>query len=114
MNDTTVLATDTTTWTPRDGATPQAQRLLHGPGLTLVRISFRPGQTLDDHRAPGPILVTCVSGTIDLTVTEGPDAGSHTLTDGTVLYIAPGDTHRLTAHTDAVVHVTLQRNTSTD
>ncbi|WP_280370002.1 cupin [Nocardia wallacei] len=111
MTDTTTpIAVDTTTWHPRDGATPNAQRLLHGPGLTLVRISFRRGQILDEHRAPGPILIHCHSGTIDLDVITGTETESHHLHPGTALHIAAGTPHRLTAQQDAIVHVTLHRN----
>ena len=111
MTDTAApVATDTTAWIPRDGATPHAQRLLHGPGLTLVRISFREGQVLDEHRAPGPILIHCLSGAIDLDVTTATGKETRHLEPGTVLHIAGGDPHRLVALRDTVVHVTLQRN----
>ncbi|WP_024802689.1 hypothetical protein [Nocardia sp. BMG51109] len=106
----TSFATATTAWHPRDGAAPNAQRLLHGSGLTLVRISFRQGQILDEHRAPGPILVHGVSGTVDLEVTTDAGIETHHLVPGTVLHIAAGDPHRLTAREDAVVHVVLHRN----
>ncbi|WP_459547598.1 cupin domain-containing protein [Nocardia sp. X0981] len=111
MTDTTTpIAVDTITWHPREGATPNAQRLLHGPGLTLVRISFRREQVLDEHRAPGPILVHCLSGTIDLDIIADTGTETHHLDAGTVLHIAAGVPHRLTAQADSVVHVTLHRN----
>lgn len=101
----TTLVTDTTAWQPKDGPAPHAQRLLAGPGITLVRISFRQGQVLDDHRAPGPVLITCVSGEIDLDV-----AGeAHHLEPGATIYLSGGVVHRLVARADAVVHVTLHR-----
>ncbi|RDI55303.1 cupin domain-containing protein [Nocardia mexicana] len=108
----TLIATDTSAWQPRDGAAPNAQRLLRGDGLTLVRISFREGQVLEEHRAPGPILIHCLSGTIDLDVTTRAGNESHRLDAGTVIHIAGGDPHRLAARHDAVVHVVLQRNVS--
>lgn len=110
----TVLATDTTAWHPRDGGLPNAERLLRGPGLNLVRISFRQGQILEEHRAPGPILVHCVVGTIDLDVTIATGKKTHHLESGTVLHIAGGCPHRLTARHDAVVHVVLHRNLPAD
>ncbi|MEU0539684.1 cupin [Nocardia sp. NPDC005978] len=104
---------DTTSWVPRDGATPNPQRLLHGTGLTLVRISFRAGQLLDEHRAVGPIFITCVSGVIDLDVTTAAGTTSHVLEPGSVIHIEPGDPHKLLARTDAVVQVVLQRDVRT-
>ncbi|MFE3545751.1 cupin domain-containing protein [Nocardia sp. NPDC059177] len=106
----TTLVTDTTTWQPKDGDLPNIQRLLAGPGITLVRLSFRQGQILDEHRAPGPILISCVAGIIDLDVTSGAATESHRLAPGTTIYLAAGDPHRLEAREDAVVHLTLQRN----
>ncbi|MFD4353666.1 XRE family transcriptional regulator [Nocardia sp. NPDC058518] len=110
----TPIATGTTAWQPKDGDQPNAQRILHGPGITLVRISFRQGQVLEEHRAPGPILISCVSGVIDLDVTSGATTQAHRLEPGTTIYISGGDPHRLVAREDAVVHVTLQRNVSTE
>ncbi|MFB7878374.1 MULTISPECIES: cupin domain-containing protein [unclassified Nocardia] len=104
------LVTDTTAWQPRDGELPNIQRLLAGPGITLVRLSFRQGQVLDEHRAPGPILISCVSGVIDLDVTAGGAVEAHRLEPGATIYLAAGDPHRLEARADAVVHLTLQRN----
>ncbi|MFF2087365.1 hypothetical protein ACFVVM_26625 [Nocardia sp. NPDC058176] len=104
----TTFATDTTTWHPKDGPTPHPQRLLSGPGLTLVRISFRQGQLLDEHRAPGPILITCVSGLIDLDITT-PTPESHLLEPHTTIYVPAGAPHRLLAREDTVIHVTLHR-----
>lgn len=108
------IATDTTSFDPRDGDAPQARRLLAGPGLTLVRISFRRGQILDEHRAPGPILITCVSGAITLDVHTAAGARTHELVAGTVVYVVGGDVHRLVAGEDSVVHVTLHRNIDTE
>ncbi|WP_278262673.1 cupin domain-containing protein [Nocardia sp. AG03] len=104
------LVTDTTTWQPKDGDLPNIQRLLAGPGITLVRLSFRAGQVLDEHRAPGPILISCVSGVIDLDVTAGGATEAHRLEPGATIYLAAGDPHRLEARADAVVHLTLQRD----
>ncbi|AHH15440.1 hypothetical protein NONO_c06280 [Nocardia nova SH22a] len=106
----TPIATGTLDWEPRDGDAPQARRMLAGPGLTLVRISFRRDQILDDHRAPGPILVSCVHGAITLDVHTADGAETHELAPGTTVYIAGGDVHRLVAREDAVVQVTLQRD----
>ncbi|MGV9411615.1 cupin domain-containing protein [Nocardia sp. NPDC003693] len=111
---TTPTAHDTTAWVPRDGATPNPQRLLQGTGLTLVRISFRAGQVLAEHRAAGPIFITCVSGEIDLDVTAVSGTTSHVLEPGSVIHIEGGDPHELRARTDAVVQVVLHRNIRTD
>ncbi|HLS76356.1 MAG TPA: cupin domain-containing protein [Nocardia sp.] len=106
----TPAANGTHEFQPGDGPGPSARRLLAGPGLTLVGFSFRAGQVLDEHKAPGPILVSCVSGRIDLEVTGGEAQGAHRLEPGSTVYIAGGDPHRLTALEDSVVHVTLHRN----
>ncbi|MET7770528.1 cupin domain-containing protein [Nocardia sp. NPDC005366] len=104
------LAVDTAAWVPRDGEAPNAERLLRGNGLTLVRISFRHGQVLDDHRAPGPILIQCLSGAIDLEVTTEAGRQSHRLDAGSVIHVDANNPHRLRAIDDAVVHVVLHRN----
>lgn len=106
------VATGATEWAPRDGAAPHAQRLLSGSGLTMVRISFRRGQILDDHRAPGPIFVQCVSGDIELDVDTPVGRETHRLAAGSVLHIDAGLMHRLTAVDDSVVQVVLHRNVS--
>jgi len=106
----TPIATGTGDFQPGDGPGPSARRLLAGPGLTLVGFSFRTGQLLDEHKAPGPILVSCVSGAIDLEITGGRTPGAYRLEPGSTIYIRGGDPHRLTALADSVVHVTLHRN----
>ncbi|WP_067896511.1 cupin domain-containing protein [Nocardia vaccinii] len=106
----TPIAVDTAAWHPRDGAAPNAQRLLSGPGLTLVSFSFRQGQILDEHRAPGPILIHCLSGAIELDITTDTGTESHRLEPGTVVHVAARAPHRLAAQLDSVVHVTLHRN----
>lgn len=114
MTETTTspVATGTTDWAPRDGAAPHARRLLSGSGLTMVRISFRRGQILDDHRAPGPIFVQCLSGDIEVDVDTPTGRETHRLTAGSVLHIEAGLMHRLTAADDSVVQVVLHRNVS--
>ncbi|GAA0958205.1 hypothetical protein [Actinocorallia libanotica] len=104
-----IFVTDTTAWEPRDGDVPHIQRLLRGEGLTLIRLSFREGQVLDEHRAPGPILISGVSGAIDLDVITGSQTTRHLLEPGTTLHLDTGVLHRLTARADSVVHLTLHR-----
>ncbi|TCJ97169.1 hypothetical protein [Nocardia alba] len=110
MTETAIPLVDATTaWHPRDGIVPNAQRLLSGAGLTLVRISFRAGQILDDHRAGGPILIQCVSGAVDVDVTTDIEVRGHHLVEGSVLHIDANLVHRLTAELDTVVLVVLHR-----
>ncbi|ROO86096.1 quercetin dioxygenase-like cupin family protein [Actinocorallia herbida] len=108
------VATETTAWQPRDGAVPHIRRQLGGDGLTLVRLCFRAGQILDEHRAPGPILISCVSGSLALDVIDGSGIEQYELAPGTVVHLGGGVPHRLAAHTDAVVHLTVHRNVPPD
>lgn len=88
-----------TTFAPKDGPTPRIERLSAGPGVTVVRLSFTPGQVLDDHKAAAPILVQGVSGRVTF------ETGGHaiTLEPGVAVNLDAGIVHRLEAVEDSVV-----------
>lgn len=60
---------------------------------TVIRLSFRNGDLMDDHHAPAPILVLAQSGTIKFT------AGGKTMEikPGTAVHVDAGNVHSLLA-----------------
>ncbi|WP_080794227.1 hypothetical protein [Corynebacterium pacaense] len=90
--------------TPAPGGTgPAAQSPLRVDGANLIVFTFRPGQSLRDHHAAHPIVVSAISGT------QSFSSGGETVTlgRGTVVHLDRGVTHRVdlpaTAGHDAVM-----------
>lgn len=89
-----------------DHPRPAVKRLAQLDGANLIAFTLRPGQHLPDHRAAHPILVQCLSGTLDF--------GCHGTTDrlvpGRVVHLREHVTHRVDCPADAdpsVPHVLL-------
>jgi len=104
------MPTDLAAWTPIDGlagpivktkaeARPQVTVVARPAGLTVVRMDFRAGDVMADHRAVWPILVMTQVGTVRVTI--GEDAVE--LVAGGAVHIARNVMHELVAVTDAVV-----------
>jgi len=77
---------------------PDIRVLGRGDGVTVVALTFRAGDVMDDHRAASPILVIAESGVIDF----GVDGQTLTLTPGQAINVAARVPHRLEATGDAV------------
>lgn len=90
---------------PVDGDGPRIERLFAGSGATVVRLTFRAGQRMDDHKAGFPILVSTVSGEIEFGF---GDSVVH-LIAGSAVHVEAGVGHRLVAQTDAVVTLVVLR-----
>ena len=81
------------------GTRPKITRMHHNDSATVVRMAFRAGQVMAEHRAVHPILVLGQAGEIDFTV-----AGETLrLAPGTAIEVAPHTLHELTAVTDGTV-----------
>lgn len=81
------------------GERPDVAVLSRNTGATVVRLSFRAGQSMPDHRTGRPILVFGQDGEIDFTV----DGVTSRLGPGVAIHVEPGVGHALVAHTDATV-----------
>ncbi len=97
-----------TGWTRIDGLADPAPADVDGPAIdvltratavTVIRIGFRAGQVMRDHRAARPILIVGQHGDVDLAV-----AGETTrLSPGAAVHLEAGVPHALTAVSDATV-----------
>ena len=106
------VAGDASTWTPltglaeaagtgpaEPGSRPDIALLARATGVNVLRLSFRAGPVMADHRAARPILVLGQTGEVDFAV--GGDTVA--LRPGAAVHVEAGVTHALTAVTDAVV-----------
>jgi quercetin dioxygenase-like cupin family protein len=84
-------------------AKPSAKTLLTGNGARVVLFCMRKGQKVPEHAAPGFIFVQLVSGWC--TFYDG--AAPAEMKAGTLLRLPSGRPHRLEAHDDSVVLVTI-------
>ncbi|MGW0036902.1 XRE family transcriptional regulator [Gordonia sp. NPDC003376] len=82
-----------------DSDGPTIDAMARADGVTLVRIGFRAGEVMADHRAVHPILLLGQTGEVDVAIGDGHVA----LSPGMAVHIAAQVTHALTALTDAVV-----------
>ncbi|MDN6382860.1 MULTISPECIES: cupin domain-containing protein [Corynebacterium] len=76
---------------------PMVKRLLQGGGANLITFTFAPGQDLPDHKAAHPILVQCVSGTLDF----GCGEETVRMNPGTVIHLREYVVHRVNCPGDA-------------
>ncbi len=78
--------------------TPQIKMAGIVDGARVIRLSFRPGDVMADHRASLPILIFGQTGSITVTVGADTDTlDSFTLTPGTALSIEANKVHALRA-----------------
>lgn len=69
--------------------------VVHNPLLRVVVFTFDAGQLLTEHASPRAVVVTLLDGEMDFSV-----AGqNHRMTSGDVIFLAPGESHALTAVT---------------
>lgn len=89
-------------------AVPQVTKVAELEGATVVRLSFRAGDTMANHKAPRPILVLGQTGSVTFTIGDA-DAGEPvdeiTLAPGKAVHVDEGKIHAL--HADAPAVVTL-------
>lgn len=95
---TAITGLDTLDQSPGDRARPNISALWRNNDIVVIRIAFRAGQTMPDHRAGKPILVLGQTGRIDLAIGD-----EHIeLVPGSAVHIDAKITHSLHADTDAV------------
>jgi len=81
------------------GPRPDKTAMARATGVNILRLSFRAGQSMADHRAGRPILVLGKVGEVQFTVGDE----NVTVRPGSAVHVETGVTHALTAVTDAVV-----------
>ena len=101
------MTTTTTAWdfvtglaepnTDDSGDRPKITVLHRGDSETVIRLAFRAGQSMPDHKAAHPIVVLGQAGTIEFTV-EGVTSE---LVPGTAIRVSARVPHGLVARTDA-------------
>ena len=63
--------------------------------MRVVQFTFDAGELLTEHTSPRAVVVQLVSGRMRFTV----DGTDHAMTEGDVVYLAPGASHALVAET---------------
>lgn len=80
-----------------------AVTLVSHPGLTVLLTALRKGGTLDEHRARGPVAVTCVLGR----VTFAAEGGEKQLPAGCTIAFPPEALHSVRAAEDSAILIVL-------
>ena len=86
-----------------EGSRPGVKKALVGHGARVVMFRFGPGQVLAEHTAAFPVLVQCLSGTVEFVAGEE----SVTLCPGAVANLDTGVPHEVRAVTDAVFQLVM-------
>lgn len=92
------------------GERPDLTVLSRNTGANVVRLSFRAGQSMPDHRTGRPILVIGQDGEIDFTV----DGVTSRLGPGVAVHVEADVGHALVAHTDATVTLVVLETPTTE
>lgn len=77
--------------------------LLKTPHLQLMRVVLTAGHTLPEHHVPGEITVQCLSGEADVVT----PSRTCRLTAGHLVMLPAAEPHRVQAHLDTVLLVTV-------
>lgn len=70
-----------------------------------IRILLKKGQLMKEHKAPFPIIVHIVKGSIDF----GVEGTVHVLEQGDIITLAANIPHDLLAKSDSIVRLTLSK-----
>jgi len=81
----------------------QLTRVFQGPGATIIRIAFAPGQEMREHSTNSPIIVQVLSGVIRFSVSGETLA----MPAGAVVHVEASVPHSLVAEGEAHVLLTL-------
>ncbi|HET8523538.1 MAG TPA: cupin domain-containing protein [Thermomicrobiales bacterium] len=86
----------------------RAEILIKQPDLRVVLITMLKGAHLQEHTAPGPVLIQCLQGELRVTGGETPED----IKPGVVVYFQPGIQHAVEALTDSAFLLTIGWETS--
>jgi quercetin dioxygenase-like cupin family protein len=85
-------------------ALPRSTPLFHEPGLRGLLLHLKTGEELPEHSTPGTITVQCVKG--EVVFASGEE--QNTLTPGSLISVAAGASHRVSAQQDSLLLVTIR------
>lgn len=71
-----------------------------------IRIAFRKGQIMKEHKSAFPIVVHILSGEIEFGVRDK----GYTLTEGSIISLDADEPHDLTATQDSIVRLTISKS----
>ncbi|GED96730.1 cupin domain-containing protein [Gordonia crocea] len=97
--DTVVTGLADTALSLPESSGPDIKALAHLNGATVVRLSFRAGQTMAEHTARWPILVVSQAGRVEFTVGDQTTV----LTPGSAIHVEAEISHSLTATEDSAL-----------
>lgn len=84
---------------------PVVSVLINSPDLKEVRIAFKAGQVMREHKAGYPIVVAVVEGCIDF----GVGQERYVLQKGMLIALAANILHDLEARVDSIVRLSLNK-----
>jgi quercetin dioxygenase-like cupin family protein len=84
---------------------PAVKLVLETPFSKEIRIVFKAGQLMKEHKTPFPIVVEVVDGEIDF----GVNGEVHSVNKGGLLTLDGGVPHDLLAKKDSIVRLTLSK-----
>ncbi len=87
---------------------PNVQMILETEFSKEIRIVFKAGQLMKEHKAPLPIVVEIFEGSLDF----GVEGKTHHLQKGDLLTLAGNVPHDLLATSDCIVRLSLSKGDS--
>ena len=85
---------------------PHVEVLLESDFSKEIRISFKAGQVMAEHKAPRPIVVQTISGSIAFEVNQQ----THQLNQGEMISLEANIPHSLKAKTDSIIRLSLSKH----
>ncbi|NNE26950.1 MAG: cupin domain-containing protein [Saprospiraceae bacterium] len=89
---------------------PAIKVILESPFSKEIRILLKKGQIMKEHKAPYPIIVHILKGSIDF----GVNGTTSTLVEGQIISLAAKVLHDLKAHENSIVRLTLLKSDSAE
>ncbi|MAY88622.1 MAG: cupin [Pseudooceanicola sp.] len=87
---------------------PLVNIILETDNSKEIRIVFKRGQIMKEHKTPFPILVQVFRGEIDF----GVNGKKHRLSEGSIIALGGGIPHDLVALNNSIVRLSLSKNDS--